>query len=80
MMWAIVINDSTVSNANAVIRVKLSNDDLKRLEALLGRKLPDAFLIDPTTHLVYVVIDGTTKPFPLTHVDNLRFIDALFRL
>ena len=78
MTWAIVIKPcQSLLRFNALVKIKLSSDELRKIEEFLGKQLPDGFIVDTVTQLVYVVINGEVKPFPLTHIDNLKFIKAV---
>jgi len=78
MSWAIVIKPSqTLLRFNALFKINLRDEELQKIKEILGKELPDGFVIDVNTQLVYVVINGEVKPFPLTHIENLKFLKAL---
>jgi len=80
-MWAIVINEKPIfQKFNAIFKVNLSKNELKQIEEILQKLLPDGFVVDENTQLVYVVINGEVKPFPLTHLDSLKFLKALTQI
>jgi len=60
-----------------VLKVRVNIKDIEALRKMLGKDyIPKVVKCDPVSGLVWI----DDKPFPLTHIDNLKLLKAIIEL